>query len=315
MAVEHGGQAPFRGAADGAALDVAVVSHESSAVLRPMLESLRGAAPKRGLAVWVVDNASRDGSAEIAATVLGGDRVIRSPDNRGYAAGVNRVLERTRSRWLAVLNPDVLVPAGTLDRLAEILESHPRAALVGPRVRDGRGVPEISVGPFPSLAREAAHAFYLERFVGLPGRRRSFPSRTAPVDWVSGCAWLLRVEAARAVGPLDEGYFMYYEDTDYCRRLWSAGWTVLATPDVGVTHLLGRGSERTSLLPADGGAGIVRYFRKFHPEASEARLKWIVTSGWRLRRSSHAVRAALGREASRIWVRRFDLALERIGRA
>jgi GT2 family glycosyltransferase len=301
-------------AAGAPALEVAIVTHESAAVLGAALESLARAAPRWGAEIWVVDNASRDGSADLAASVLGPEHVIRSADNRGYAAGVNRVLERARSRWLAILNPDIRVPPGALDHLAGILELHPRAALVGPLVRDETGKQEISVGPFPSLPREWAHAFYLERLVGMPGRRCRFPARTGPVDWVSGCAWLLRVEAARAVGPLDEAYFMYYEDTDYCRRLWSAGWTVLATPDVEVTHLLGRGSEGTSLLPADGGIGIVRYFRKFHPEVSEPRLKSIVTSGWRLRRWSHEIRAALGRKTSREWVRRFGLALEQIGR-
>jgi GT2 family glycosyltransferase len=303
------------GRAPEAALEVAVVTYESSAVLGPALESLTRGAPRLGAAIWVVDNASRDGSADLAASVLGPDRVIRSPDNRGYAAGVNRVLERAQSRWLAVMNPDVRVPPGALDRLVAILDSHPGAALVGPRVLDEHGTAEISVGPFPSLLREWAHAFYLELFMGLPGRRCPFPKRTGPVEWLSGCAWMLRVDAARAIGPLDESYFMYYEDTDYCRRLWSAGWKVLATPDVEVTHLRGRGSDHTTLLPADGGTGILRYFRKFHPEVSEARLKSIVTSGWRLRRWSHKIRAALGRESSRVWVRRFELALEEIGGA
>jgi hypothetical protein len=300
---------------DHGPIEVAVVTHDSAHVLAAGLRSILAAAPQRGVRVWVVDNASRDGSAGLAASLVGDAQVIRCAENRGYAAGVNRALERARSPWFAVLNPDVELPPGALDRLAGLLAAHPRAALVAPRVRDEQGRPEGSVGPFATLRRERAHAFYLEYFFGVPGRRGAFPNSTAPVDWASGCAWLLRLAAARAVGALDEEYFMYWEDMDYCRRIWSAGWEVLATPEVEVRHLLGRGSARTALLPADGGAGIVRYFRKFHPEVDIDHLKAVVTAGWRLRRWSHVVRAALGREGSRTWVKRFDLALDQMAGA
>lgn len=296
-------------------IQAVIVTHDSEAVLEPCLRSLAEAAPRHGVETFVVDNASHDRSAELAVSLLGPDQVIRSGDNRGYAAGVNRALERATARWFAVLNPDVVVPPGALDRLADLLNSQPKAALIAPRVRDEHGHAEISVGPFPTLARERVHAFYLEIFFGLPGRRRRFPDALAPVDWASGCAWLLRRDVMRTIGPLDEQYFMYWEDMDYCQRLWQGGWQVLATPEVTVTHLLGRGSARTTLLPADGGSGIVRYFRKFHPEVDIDELKSIVTAGWRLRRLSHQVRGALGRETSRTWVRRFDLALEHLARA
>ena len=98
--------------------------------------------------------------------------------------------------------------------------------------------------------RERSHALMLDRCLGLDGRSAEFPDHTAPVEWASGCAWLLRGEAVRSVGPLDEAYFMYFEDVDYCRRLRDAGWVVLATPDARVIHAHGRGSTDTPSVSA-----------------------------------------------------------------
>ncbi len=288
-----------------------VVTHDSSPVLPGCLAALGAAAPRRGLEITVVDNASADGSATLAETAPGVGRVVRLALNRGFAAGVNAGLAGARQPWLAVVNPDVELPGGALDRLADVLEGHPRAALVGPRVRLPGGRVEASAGWFPTLARERVHAWLLDRLAGWPGRRREFPMATAPVDWVSGCAWLVRAEAFRLAGPLDEGYFMYVEDVDYCRRLWDGGWEVLATPEVEVLHRRGQGSRDTALQPADGGAALVRYFEKFRPDEAAA-LRRVLARGWRLRRAYHAARARLGYRPAAMLARRYGLALERL---
>jgi GT2 family glycosyltransferase len=293
-------------AGDEAGIDVLVVTFESADVIGECLDSLASAAPRRGVSIHVVDNASRDESARIARGRLGAARVTVLADNRGFAAGVNAGLSTGRAPWLAIVNPDILAPSGALDRLVDILETHPRAGLIGPRVRDDHGRAERSVGRFPTLAGEFFHAFYLERLFGLPGRHSAFPSETGRVDWISGCFWLLRRATVEQTGPLDESYFMYYEDSDYCTRLHREGWDVLATSQVTVTHRLGTGSRVTSSLPADGGIGVLRYFRKFRPDVEEQRLRSTVAAGWRIRRWSHAIRAGLGSARSRNWVQRFD---------
>jgi GT2 family glycosyltransferase len=293
-----------------AGIDVIVVTYESGEVIGECLDSLMGAAPRRGVSIRVVDNGSHDDGVPVAISRLGPEKVTALAENRGFASGVNAGLARSRASWIAVVNPDIRVPHGVLDRLVEILESHPRAGLIGPRVRDDRGREERSVGRFPTLAGEFAHAFYLERLLGLPGRHSRFPSATGPVDWTSGCFWLLRRAAVDQTGPLDESYFMYYEDSDYCTRLARNGWEVLATPEVAVVHRIGTGSRATSSLPADGGIGVLRYFRKFQPEVDERRLRSTVAAGWWIRRLSHAIRAGLGSRRSRDWVRRFDRSIE-----
>jgi GT2 family glycosyltransferase len=290
-----------------------IVTHDSAAVLDRCLTALATAAPRRGTVIRVVDNASHDDSAAIAMERLGAEAVVRLEPNRGFAAGVNAGMRGVEMPWIASINPDAIVPPGGLDRLADILESRPRAALVGPRVLDSIGRAEESVGMFPTLGRERAHALMLDRLVGLPGRHGRFPRATSEVDWVSGCAWLLRAEAAREVGPLDEEYFMYWEDVDYCRRLRDAGWKVLATPDVELIHEIGRGSGRTVSVPADGGRALLHYFAKFHPGESQESLRDWLLLGWRLRLAWRRLRFLLGDAASDRVAERYRLAIGAVG--
>ena len=131
-----------------------------------------------------------------------------------------------------------------------------------------------------------------------------------PVEWVSGCAWLVRGDAVRAAGPLCEEYFMYWEDVDYCRLLHDAGWLVLATPDVTVLHNAGTGSTGTALLPADGGLGLLRYFARFHPDVPPAAVRHVMRVSAALRHRGHAWRARHGNARSTMLARRYALTLD-----
>lgn len=288
-----------------------VVSYESSAVLERCLTALARSAPRRGVQPIVVDNASSDGSADLAERILGPGGVIRLNGNRGFAAGVNAGFAATDAHWLAVVNPDVEVPPGGLDALVDELERHPRAALAGPLTVDAEGVPERTVGHFPSPAREWAHSWLLDH-VGWPGRFAPLPATTRPVDWVSGCCWVLRGDAVREVGPLDESYFMYFEDVDYCRRLHDAGRDVLFVPSVRWMHGRGRGSRVTAALPADGGRAALRYFHKFHPSLPQARASAWLLRGWRLRMRWRLLRARLGDARSAEVARRYAVAINQV---
>lgn len=293
-------------------VSVVIVSFESGATLDRCLASLPAAAPRRGVDVWVADNASADDSVAIARRHIGAGRVIQLTENRGFSAGVNAGLARTRGACVAILNPDTIVQTGTLDILADILDQHPRAGLVAPRVRQPDHRPEASVGRFPTARRERNHALRLDRLAGREGRTRPFPTRTAPVDWASGCAWLLRAETVRRVGPMDEGYFMYFDDVDYCRRLWDAGWEVLATPAAEIVHDTGRGSRATPALPAEGGASPVRYFSKHLTRADAVRARRWLLRGWRLRALVHDLRGRFGHQTSARQAARYRLALSRV---
>ena len=205
----------------------------------------------------------------------------------------------------------VVLPPGALDALVQHLEREPHAGLVGPRVRDPRGAVEESVGWFPTLARERAHALYLDVLLGREGRRRrAFPAVSEAVEWISGCAWVLRGEAIREVGPLDEDYFMYFEDVDYCWRLRVAGWTVVAEPGVEILHGGSVGSARSHELPADGGgAPVLHFFRKFRPETPCEDVMAALLAGWRVRRVLHAAAGLLGDSRARVREQRYVTAI------
>jgi GT2 family glycosyltransferase len=166
---------------------------------------------------------------------------------------------------------------------------------------------------FPTPAREWAHSWLLDH-LGWPGRWARLPRRTSSVDWVSGCAWLLRRAVYQAVGPLDEAYFMYAEDVDYCRRLHDAGWDVLAIPGVTWQHEVGSGSRSTNQLPADGGMAFVRYFAKFYPEVPEQHVRALLLRGWRLRLVWRRLRAGLGHAGSKAVARRYETAINQLSR-
>lgn len=302
--------------AAGPEITAVVVTYDSAAVLGRCLEALRDAAPRYGVDVRVVDNASRDGSADLAAAALGEARVVRRAANGGFAAGVNEVLRGFEGRWLAVINPDLVVPRGGLDSLVDALAAFPGAGLVGPRVLDPAGRPEATTGWFPTLERERAHAWYLDHLLGREGRRRHLPPSGGPVDWLSGCAWLVSGDAIRDVGPLDEEYFLYFEDVDYCLRLQKAGWRVVAATGVTMVHDGGQGSSHTSEVAADlAGAPVLHFFRKFRPDTPPEKVLAALRAGWRLRRAWHSLRGLTGDPRGRERARRYALALASRGRS
>lgn len=293
-------------------IDVVIVLHQSARVVEAALESLEHAAPRRGVRVLVVDNASTDDGLAIAIRCSPGIEPIRQERNSGFAGGVNAGLARTRSEFVVLMNPDLRFAPHALDLLADHLEVTPLASLVGPRVDLADGHREPTAGVFPTLAREFAHALFLDRFLGLPGRRRPQPEIAEAVEWVSGCAWMLRMDRSGALSTLDEGYFMYVEDVDFCRRLRDAGREVWVEPSAVAQHARGTGSSSSSQLPADGGRSLLRYFQK-HTSAREVALaRSVLRIGWWLRAGLHRVLSGLGRPQAASLAARYSLALKEL---
>lgn len=293
-----------------ASIDAVIVLHESASVIEGALESLRHAAPIRGVRPIIIDNASTDDGPAIASRILGADAVVTLPKNLGFAGGVNAGLARSHRPWLALVNPDLRFAPGALDYMASALESRPGSGLVGPIVRAADGTREETAGAFPTLDREIAHAWFLDRILGWEGRRVVQPTTAAQVDWVSGCAWLLRREAVEAVGPLDDGYFMYVEDVDYCKRLRNSGWDVWVEPGAEAIHVRGTGSTRSALLPADGGMSLVRYFERHASEEDARAIRAVLRRGWLIRRVLHTLRSWFGQPGAGRLAARYARAIE-----
>ena len=223
---------------------IVLISWNARADLERCLHSLIEAPPERPHTIAVVDNASRDGSADMVAQAFPAVRLIRSAENLGFARANNLAIRETPGDPVLLLNPDTIVPPGAIDRLADHLARHADAAAAGPRLVDGGGQPEISFGRLPSPFREGVrktlsrlHARRVQPFTRWVDRQTRRPQE---VDWVSGAALLVRRQAAEQAGLLDEHYQLYWEDIDFCAALRARGWRILFTPDAEITHLRGR---------------------------------------------------------------------------
>ena len=269
-----------------------VVAHDSAGDLVTLLPSLRAAVDgwrERGFSaeVIVVDNASTDGSADLAETEVRDDpaaswlRVRRLAHNSGFGAALNLIAAEARSPWLAFSNADVEVPAGGLALLPTVLAAaDPDVALLGPAILAPTGALESSVGRFPTLARLVAGR---RRPRADRGRLPAEEQAAGDVEWLTGACLFARREAFAELGGFDERFFLYYEDVDLAARVRAAGHRVVYEPALRLVHTaphhrrpVGAGVER--IIRESRGA----YFRKHRPRWEASLVEML--GGWEERR-------------------------------
>jgi GT2 family glycosyltransferase len=251
------------------ALTIVIVSFNARDDLLRCLESLHAAPPAIDHEIVVVDNASSDGSAE-AVAAFPRVRLLVLPANAGFARANNAGIRATGGELILLLNSDTVVPPGAVDGLAAALRADPSAAAAGPRLVDGAGEPELSFGAMVSpLAEWRQKRIQARAAGGDAAARADIDARTRTPgcpDWVSGACLLVRRADAEAAGLLDERYFMYLEDVDFCAALRARGRRVLFVPAVTITHLRGR-SRRTAPGATDRHYRDSHraFYRKHHP--------------------------------------------------
>jgi GT2 family glycosyltransferase len=242
------------------ALSIVIVSFNARADLERCLESLHAAPPSASHEILVVDNGSTDGSAE-AARRWPKVTVLELGANLGFARANNAGIRAGSGTNVLLLNSDTIVPAGAIDRLIAELDRDPGVAVVGPRLVDGAGRAELSfgrmIGPLNELRQQRlAKSGAVEALT----RARQHP------DWVSGACLLVRRSDAEAVGGLDERYFMYTEDVDFCAAIRERGRAILFTPEVEVIHLRGRSAASAPLATRDHYRRSQQaFYEKHHP--------------------------------------------------
>ncbi len=224
-------------------LSIIIVSFNARGELERCLESLQAAPPQASHEIIVVDNASRDESAS-AARRWPAVTVIETGANLGFARATNIGVRAGSGTNLLLLNSDTIVPAQAIDRLLRELSRRPDVAVVGPRLVDAEGRAELSfgrmIGPLNDLRQKRLVRDHARRRPSVARKVEHMTSREEHPDWVSGACLLVRRSDAEAVGLLDERYFMYTEDVDFCAAIRARGRKILFTPDVVVTHLRGR---------------------------------------------------------------------------
>jgi GT2 family glycosyltransferase len=252
-------------------ISVVIVGWNAKHCLELCLDSLAKTPPRRSMEVFVVDNASTDGSVEMIEAKFPRVKLIKSGENLGFSKGNNVAIRQCQGRCIALVNPDVIVFPGCLDALADFLDQNPKVGNVGPRVLNPDMTQQCTCRRFPTLwnnfcsAIGLATAFKNSQF--FAGEQMFyFPhDRTLPVDVLKGCFSMIRRETFNEVGLLDENLFVYGDDLDWCRRCWKTGWQVVFFPGAKAIH---DQCKTTAPYPVRFAVALQRsvlyYWRKHH---------------------------------------------------
>src|SRR2546421_9545590 len=254
-----------------AEISVIIVSWNACRYLRDCLNSLRETSGALLREVIVVDNASTDGSPEMVAEQFPEVTLIRSTENLGFARANNLGLRRASGSLLALVNSDVIVHPGCFQELAAFIERYPKVGLAGPKILGGDGGLQLTCGQLPTVWNTTCRLLALDRvlsawplFSGFQMRHWDY-DRRAEVQVLSGCFWVARRAAVNEVGELDEQFFFYAEDMDWCKRFGDAGWKIALVPEATATHFGGGSSSNAPLhYSIEMLRGSLRYWRKHH---------------------------------------------------
>lgn len=281
-------------------VSVVIVSFNTRALLRRCIETLLPEIACLRAEIIVVDNASRDGSADMVETHFPQINVVRSAVNLGFAAANNMGFRRARGRYVALLNSDAFVGREALRIGVRRMDAMPQVAMAGAKLlsRDGSLQPSARLFPTPLndlLVMSGLAARYPKsRFFGRFDRTWADPETPASVDWVPGAFALIRRSVLECVGHFDEQFFLYYEEVDLCRRIREAGHAIAYWPDLQVIHLGGESSKtmQDALISKSGSQLVLwrmrsalLYYRKHHGLPGTAATA-LLEAGW------HALRAA-----------------------
>jgi N-acetylglucosaminyl-diphospho-decaprenol L-rhamnosyltransferase len=280
-------------------LSVVVVSWNVRDLLRRCLLSI---APTGGSCeIIVVDNGSTDGSPEMVRAEFPHVRLIANPDNRGFTAANNQGLAAAHGRYLLLLNPDAELTGDALATMAAYLDDHPAAGALGPQLRYPDGSLQSSRRRFPTFATALVESTVIQEW-WRDNRilRRYYMAETPddvtqPVDWLVGACLLVRRQVYEQVGGLDEGFFMYSEELDWCRRIKAAGWEIVYLPSAVVVHHEGKSSEQVvAARHIYFQSSKVRYFRKHHGAVEAEALRWFLLAGYLYQLGRESVKWLIG---------------------
>ncbi len=272
-------------------LSVVIVNHNTKAFLENCLSSLLNTMPLVDYEVLVVNNTPSDGSSQMVAERFSHVRFVDNQNPQGFAQNTNMGMKLTNGRFVWLLNPDTLVQPGTCETLLGFMAKHPRAGMVGPRYLNANGsIEPLSCCRFPSLATDFLQDLFVSQifrhysFLAGPLYPQVWKDLPFPVDSLVGASILVRRQVIDQVGYLDESFFMFLEETDWCWRVRQAGWEIWHIPQSVIVHF-GSGS-------ADGNIGRIKvlyvrsrlqYYLK-HFGYTQALLAWIsMTIGLTLR--------------------------------
>jgi GT2 family glycosyltransferase len=263
-------------------LSIVIVNWNTRDYLVGALKSIFDAPPAFAFEAIVVDNASSDGSAGAVAAGFPQVRLIASGTNAGYAEGNNLGLRASNGVYVLLLNPDVVVPPGALERAVEIMKARPKVGALGARLVNPDGSPQRSVRGFPTPWAIFCEAAGLSRiFPRNPAfgayRMAWFTyDREAEVDQPMGTFLLIPRPVLEDVGLLDERFPIFFNEVDWCYRARRRGWKILFTPDVEIVHYGGGSTKQVSAKMAwESRRGLLDFYRKHYRSPHFAPIYWL----------------------------------------
>jgi GT2 family glycosyltransferase len=241
-------------------LSVIIVNWNTKDLLCQCIDSLTQTLKKIDTEVFVVDNGSTDGSVAAVREKVSGVRLIENLVNLGFAKANNQAISLSSREYLLLLNPDTQVKDEAIERMLFFMDAHPEAGVVGAQLLNVDGSKQNSIANFPSLATELLNKSLLRWLFPdkFPGKETDYPG-PVEVDSVIGACMMARRKALEQVGLLDEEYFLFLEETDWCYRMKKAGWKIYHIPRAEVLHFQGKSAE------AEKGKARIEYYRsRYH---------------------------------------------------
>ena len=249
-------------------VSIIIVSWNTRQILEDCLASVYEQTTGISFEVFVVDNASSDGSAEMVRQRFPQIKLITNTDNRGFAAANNQAIRQTSGRYILLLNSDTIILESAIAKTVLCAERHPAAGIIGCRVLNADQTLQQSCFMYPSvlnlflLTTYLSKMFSKNRFFGRERMTWWDRSDERQVQVVTGCFMLVRREVVEEVGLLDKEYFIYGEETDWCYRACQAGWKSMFTPDAQIIHLGGASSQQVKPKMILQLRGSLLYFMK-----------------------------------------------------
>lgn len=262
-------------------LSIIIVSWNTRKLLYDCLASVQKYPPVYDYEVWVVDNASSDGSAHMVEQEFPEVQLVRSRENLGFAGANNLAVHASDGRYILLLNPDTVVKPGALSALVQFMEENPEVGGAGSRLLNPDESLQPSCHPLPTLSKEVWRLFHLDKLrpYGVYDMEKWDTAVPRQVDIVQGASFILRRTALEQVGLLDDSYFMYSEEVDLCYRLKQAEWPLYWIPQSRVIHY---GGQSTKLVASDMFIELYRgklhYFRKNYGASAAFSYKLILAA-------------------------------------
>ena len=286
-------------------LEILILSYNTRGFLRDCLGSIYQKVKGIEFGVMVVDNGSGDNSMEMVKSEFPQVKLIENRENLGFARANNQAIRQSGAKYLLLLNPDTSLANNSCCEMLRFMDEHPKVGILGCRLLNADGTIQPSNSGFPNLFTEFLRIFQLKKLIPAIGLREKVgerlggilgstlreyfrvywdSERVRDVDWVSGASLLVRRRAVEEVGLLDESFFMYYEDADWCYRMRMGGWKTCYFPFFKIVHYVGKSdSQFNPSTFLERHKSMYHYFRKHQGMRAVLLLRLFIFGGFTLR--------------------------------